>query len=122
MKALDILIYILECGGMIHVDREFMSNVSKAVEELEEHLSDKDDQIKWLREELKYHEAELEALQQVKSCDGCKYYKKDNTTDCNGFTQDEECLRFIDEIHRIPCNDFCCNRYEPKEQRDDNNI
>lgn len=58
---------------------------------------------------------ELEALQS-RSCDGCKYYKKDNTTDCNGFTQDEECLRFIDEIHRIPCNDFCCNRYEAKEQ------
>ena len=74
MKALDILIYILECGGMIHVDRVFMSNVSKAVEELKEHLSDKDDQIKWLREELKYHEEELKALQQPKSCDGCKFH------------------------------------------------
>ena len=40
-------------------------------------ISDKDDQIKWLREELKYHEAELEALQQFKSCDGCKYEHKD---------------------------------------------
>ena len=74
MKALDILIYILECGGMIHVDREFMSNVSNAVEELKEHLSDKDDQIKWLREELKYNEAELEALQQPKSCAKCKAF------------------------------------------------
>lgn len=78
MKALDILIYILECGGMIHVDRGFMSNVSKAVEELKEHLSDKDDQIKWLRKELKYHEAELEALQQSKQCDGCEYESGDN--------------------------------------------
>ena len=59
--------------------------------------------------------AQVKALQQ-RSCEGCRYYKKDNTTDCNGFTQDEECLRFIDEIHRIPCNDFCCNRYEAKEQ------
>lgn len=73
MKALDILIYILECGGMIHVDRGFMSNVSKAVEELKEHLSDKDDQIKWLRKELKYNKAELEALQS-RSCDGCKFH------------------------------------------------
>ena len=56
---------------------------------------------------------ELEALQS-RSCESCKYYKKDNTVDCNGFIQDEECLRFIDEIHRIPCNDFCCNRYEAK--------
>lgn len=74
MKALDILIYILECGGMIHVDRDFMSNVSKAVEELKEHLSDKDDQIKWLREELKYHKAELKALQQPKSCANRRFY------------------------------------------------
>lgn len=74
MKALDILIYILECGGMIHVDRGFMSNVSKAVEELKEHLSDKDDQIKWLREELKYHKAELKALQQPKSCANRRFY------------------------------------------------
>ena len=100
MKALDILIYILECGGMIHVDREFMSNVSKAVEELKEHLSDKDDQIKWLREELKYHEAELEALQQPKSCEGCIFHDD------------------------VGWDDWCCDcirkltidRYEAKEQ------
>ena len=102
MKAIDILIYILECGGMIHVDRGFMSNVSKAVEELKEHLSDKDDQIKWLREELKYHEAELEALQS-RSCATCKY---DGTFRYMG--KDSRCTR---------CCNFFSNRYVPKDNQ-----
>ena len=103
MKALDILIYILDCGGMIHVDREFMSNVSKAVEELEEHISGKDDQIKWLREELKYHEAELEALQQPKSCDDCR-------------SQSCSVKRILLELGEINSSYFYCNDSEPKEQ------
>lgn len=99
MKALDILIYILQCGGMIHVDRGFMSNVSKAVEELKEHLSDKDDQIKWLREELKYHKAELEALQQPKSCYDCKHWFPNKASyPCNQCSMAINCL------------------FEPKEQ------
>lgn len=109
---------------------DFKLNTQLCIASLESRIKQRDEEIRKLnirldnlipsisvpKEELKYHEAELEALQQPKSCDGCKYYKKDNTTDCNGFTQDEECLRFIDEIHRIPCDDFCCNRYEAKEQ------
>lgn len=115
MKAIDILIYILECGEMIQVDREFMSNVSKAVEELEEleeHISGKDDQIKWLREELKHHEAELEALQQHKSCEGCKYLY---------INKHSEFVEYCTDLNiEIPYSDittFCCNRYEPKDNQ-----
>ena len=110
MKALDILIYILECGGMIHVDRGFMSNVSKAVEELKEHLSDKDDQIKWLREELKYHEAELEALQQ-RSCESCKHCTKVFSYVYPLCTRDEQ---YQFQIHNKEV--LLCNKYESKEQ------
>ena len=107
MKALDILIYILECGGMIHVDRGFMSNVSKAVEELKEHLSDKDDQIKWLREELKYHEAELEALQQSKQCNTCSFYHS-----FTGVCANDKCPLCADFVDA----DFGCRFHEAKEQ------
>ena len=56
---------------------------------------------------------ELEALEN-RSCESCKYYKEQNKTYCNGFEQDEECLRFVDDIHKIPCKDFCCNEWESK--------
>ena len=56
---------------------------------------------------------ELEDLQN-RSCKTCKYYKPNNTTTCNGFKQDEECLRFVDSIHTIPCETFCCNKWELK--------
>lgn len=56
---------------------------------------------------------ELEDLQN-RSCKTCKYYKPNNTTTCNGFKQDEECLRFVDSIHTIPCETFCCNKWESK--------
>ena len=55
--------------------------------------------------------AELEALEN-RSCKTCKYYKPNNTTTCNGFEQYEECLRFVDNIHTIPCETFCCNKWE----------
>ena len=58
---------------------------------------------------------ELEDLQN-RSCKTCKYYKPNNTTTCNGFKQDEECLRFVDSIHTIPCETFCCNKWELKLQ------
>ena len=110
MKALDILIYILDCGGMIHVDRGFMSNVSKAVGELKEHISGKDAQIKWLREELKYHEAELEALQQ-RSCEECVHRSFIDEALTNKVTNG-----FCIENGFFTKRDFCCNRYEAKEQ------
>ena len=63
--------------------------------------------FKYLNEAI----AELENLQS-RRCKTCKYYKPNNTTTCNGFEQYEECLRFVDSIHTIPCETFCCNKWE----------
>ena len=49
--------------------------IDQIFDEHEAQLKAKDKKIERLREELKYHEAELEALQQPKNCDGCWYGK-----------------------------------------------
>ena len=61
-----------------------------------------------LYESLKAVEAELEAQQQPKSCDGCKQSWKPNNQTFH---------KYFCEYLQIPVHgDFCCNRYEAKEQ------
>ena len=65
--------------------------------------------------------AELEALQQVKSCEGCKYCIKDsNDTDvwleCRCPDSPMQYTSVITDIVGYLTTDFCCNRYEPKEK------
>lgn len=52
--------------------------------------------------------AELEALQQ-RSCQNCKHWKVRNT-----LVVSNECFRWSGNV--MTPKDFCCNRYEPKEQ------
>ena len=91
MKALKLLTYMKasinnEDG---HEDFEAMS----------------DDELKaYLDEAI----AELEALQQ-RSCQNCKHWKVRNT-----LVVSNECFRWSGNV--MTPKDFCCNRYEPKEQ------
>ena len=55
--------------------RKVALDLDTEASELRAQLKEKDEEIKWLREENKYFTAELEALQQPKSCEGCKYGK-----------------------------------------------
>ncbi len=57
-----------------------------------------------LYESLKAVEAELEALQQPKSCEGCK-------SDLSY----RQCKQDVFRPQKKD-NSFCCNRHEPKEQ------
>ena len=51
--------------------------------------------------------AELEALQQPKSCDGCKQSWKPNNQTFH---------KYFCEYLQIPVHgDFCCNKHEPKD-------
>ena len=51
--------------------------------------------------------AELEALQQSKSCDGCKQSWKPNNQTFH---------KYFCEYLQIPVHgDFCCNKHEPKD-------
>ena len=52
--------------------------------------------------------AELEALQQ-RSCQNCKHWKVRNT-----LVVSNECFRWSGNV--MTPIDFCCNRYEAKEQ------
>ena len=52
--------------------------------------------------------SELEALQS-RSCEGCKHWKVSNT-----LVVSNECFRWSGRV--MTTKDFCCNRYEPKEQ------
>ena len=104
MIALDILDYFRSEQIAYECTPFLLEMYNEAIAELEEHLSDKDGQIKWLREELKYHKAELEALQQPKRCDGCWYVKITiNSVICgkNGTFKEA---------------DDYCKYYNPKEQ------
>ena len=58
-----------------------------------------------LYESLKAVETELEELQS-RSCDGCKHL----------LASPRICLKRIQNCDGILPKDFCCNRYEPKEQ------
>ena len=53
--------------------------------------------------------AELEALQQVKSCESCKHWKVRNK-----LVRSNECFKWSGSV--MTPRDFCCNRYEAKEQ------
>ena len=55
--------------------------------------------------------AELEALQQSKSCDGCKYLYINKHSE---FV--EYCTDLNIEIPYSNITTFCCNRYKAKEQ------
>ena len=51
--------------------------------------------------------AELEALQQPRSCDGCKQSWKPNNQTFH---------KYFCEYLQIPVHgDFCCNKHEPKD-------
>ena len=53
--------------------------------------------------------AELEALQQVKSCESCEHWKVRNK-----LVRSNECFKWSGSV--MTPRDFCCNRYEAKEQ------
>lgn len=58
---------------------------------------------------------ELEALQQPKSCDGCKYFKQHKKFNFQGHCEKGVTNNKYGEDNEVD-NTFCCNRYEPKEQ------
>ena len=53
--------------------------------------------------------AELEALLQPKSCESCKHWKVRNK-----LVRSNECFKWSGSV--MTPRDFCCNRYEAKEQ------
>ena len=52
---------------------------------------------------------EHEALQQPKSCESCKHWKVRNK-----LVRSNECFKWSGSV--MTPRDFCCNRYEAKEQ------
>ena len=59
--------------------------------------------------ELRLLDKELEALQQVKSCESCEHWKVRNK-----LVRSNECFKWSGSV--MTPRDFCCNRYEAKEQ------
>ena len=81
MKALDFLVNLKQ-------SRDFDGNLESSLDE---------------------SIAELEEMQQVKSCESCKHWKVRNK-----LVRSNECFRWSGSV--MTPRDFCCNRYEAKEQ------
>lgn len=60
-------------------------------------------------ESIKFVGAELEALQQSKSCEGCKGLVEIGKSY-------KHCEELAINISHMDWGNFCCNRYEPKEK------
>ena len=67
----------------------------------------KDTPCEW--KELDEAIAELEVLQQPKSCESCKHWKVRNK-----LVRSNECFKWSGSV--MTPRDFYCNRYEAKEQ------
>ena len=93
MKALEIL-NLLKCNKNMKILRSLRT-------------LKKDEIAEYLNNAI----SELETLQQPKSCDGCKQSWKPNNQTFH---------KYFCEYLKIPIHgNFYCNRYEPKEKRDE---
>ena len=85
--------------------------MSKALELLKEIKSYNNKPLRIMPSDKKFNEAiaELEALQQVKSCESCKHWKVRNK-----LVRSNECFKLSGSI--MTPRDFYCSEFEAKEQ------
>lgn len=106
MKALQILIYIRRNKFIMDLLDE--DSINEAIAELE---SLKFNRREWYQKG--YRDGSKEALQQPKSCEGCKHLNFGNHI-AGWYDKTYKCDKNV--ISNTKINDFCCNLFEPKEQ------